>query len=138
LGSEWFRISASWPGFAAQPRRALGHRRSQARSMDDPSAGLGSPPRCMAPTRSGSEFLESVPTSLPRGSSPMSSESDSPESQTAQLGKDEIQTLRRRVSLHPEDSQLHYQLGLILARTGAHDEAIAEFEQARAGTSPML
>jgi tetratricopeptide (TPR) repeat protein len=55
----------------------------------------------------------------------------------AMRDKYEIHAYRRRVQLHPEDAKLHYELGLILARTGAHDEAIAEFQQARASTNPM-
>ena len=44
---------------------------------------------------------------------------------------------RRRAKLHPEDAKVHYELGMILARTGAHDEAIPEFQQAaRLGTVP--
>jgi tetratricopeptide (TPR) repeat protein len=54
------------------------------------------------------------------------------------LNKYEVQTFRRRVNVHPEDAKLHYELGLILARTGAHDEAIAEFQVARSSTSPEL
>lgn len=46
------------------------------------------------------------------------------------LDKYEIQAYRRRVKLHPEDPRVHHDLGLILARTGAHDEAIPEFQQA--------
>jgi len=52
------------------------------------------------------------------------------------LDKYEIQAHRRRVNLRPEDSKARYEFGLILARTGAHDEAIAEFQQAR--SSPAL
>lgn len=56
---------------------------------------------------------------------------------TRMLDKYEVQAFRRRVKLHPEDSKLHYELGLILARTGAHDEAIPEFQQAaRLGSVP--
>jgi tetratricopeptide (TPR) repeat protein len=43
----------------------------------------------------------------------------------------EVRELKRRSSLHPLDANLHYQLGLALARDGRHDEAIAEFQQAR-------
>jgi tetratricopeptide (TPR) repeat protein len=57
---------------------------------------------------------------------------------TAMLNKYEVQAYRRRVKLHPEDSKLHYELGVILARIGQHDEAIAEFQQARASTNPTL
>jgi len=54
------------------------------------------------------------------------------------LDKYEIAAFRRRVGLHPEDAKLHFDLGLILARVGDHDGAIAEFQQARTGTSPTL
>jgi tetratricopeptide (TPR) repeat protein len=57
---------------------------------------------------------------------------------TEMLNKYEIQAYRRRVKLHPDDAKLHYELGVILARTGSHDEAIAEFQQARATSSPEL
>src|SRR5262249_30637434 len=57
---------------------------------------------------------------------------------TGMLNKYEVQAFRRRVNLHPEDAKLHYELGLILAGTGAHDEAIAEFQQARSSTNPQL
>ena len=57
---------------------------------------------------------------------------------TEMLDKYEIEAFRRRVKLHPEDAKLHYELGVILARTGEHDEAIAEFQQARASTDPAL
>jgi tetratricopeptide (TPR) repeat protein len=43
----------------------------------------------------------------------------------------EIKEYRRRLALSPEDTNLHFQLGLSLARAGLHDEAIAEFQQAR-------
>ena len=57
--------------------------------------------------------------------------------QIAKLLSDyEIKEYRRRVALSPEDTNLHYQLGLCLARAGLHDEAIAEFQQAR--SSPTL
>jgi tetratricopeptide (TPR) repeat protein len=55
------------------------------------------------------------------------------------LDKYEIQAFRRRAGIHPEDSKVHYELGLILARTGAHDEAIPEFQlAARMATVPAL
>ncbi len=55
------------------------------------------------------------------------------------LDKYEIQAFRRRVKLHPEDAKLHHDLGVILARTGAHDEAIPEFQlAARLGTVPAV
>jgi tetratricopeptide (TPR) repeat protein len=50
---------------------------------------------------------------------------------TSLLSEYEIKELRRRVTLSPEDLNLHYQLGLCLARNGLHDEAIAEFQQSR-------
>lgn len=65
---------------------------------------------------------------------------DQPDDQSAQaklvqlsklLNEYEIKEFRRRVALSPEDLNLHYQLGLCLARNGLHDEAIAEFQQAR-------
>src|SRR4051812_11885844 len=43
----------------------------------------------------------------------------------------ELKEYRRRLALSPEDTNLHFQLGLALARAGQHDEAIAEFQQAR-------
>lgn len=58
---------------------------------------------------------------------------------TKMLDKYEVQAFRRRVKLHPEDAKLHYELGVILARTGAHDEAIPAFQQAaRVGTIPSV
>ena len=57
---------------------------------------------------------------------------------TEMLNKYQVQAYRRRVSLHPEDANLHYQFGLILAQIGKHDEAIAEFQQARSSTDPRL
>jgi tetratricopeptide (TPR) repeat protein len=55
---------------------------------------------------------------------------------TKLLADYEINEFRRRVALSPEDANLRYQLGLCLARGGRHDEAIAEFQQAR--SSPTL
>jgi tetratricopeptide (TPR) repeat protein len=55
---------------------------------------------------------------------------------TKLLSEYEIKEFRRRSAASPEDSNLHYQLGLCLARGGFHDEAIAEFQQAR--SSPAL
>jgi tetratricopeptide (TPR) repeat protein len=55
---------------------------------------------------------------------------------TEMLNKYEIEAFRRRVNLHPEDAKLHLDLGIILARVGDHDGAIAEFQHARASTSP--
>lgn len=43
----------------------------------------------------------------------------------------ELKEYRRRVTSHPDDAQLRLQYGMILARIGRHDEAIAEFQQAR-------
>lgn len=43
----------------------------------------------------------------------------------------EVKEYRRRVALDPADMGLRFQLGLRLARAGKHDEAIAEFQQAR-------
>jgi tetratricopeptide (TPR) repeat protein len=51
------------------------------------------------------------------------------------LNKYEIAAFRRRVDLRPEDSKLHLDLGMILARVGNHDAAIAEFQLAR--TAPI-
>jgi uncharacterized protein HemY len=51
------------------------------------------------------------------------------------LNKYEVEACRRRANAHPEDPKMHYELGLVLARTGAHDDAIAEFQQAR--SSPV-
>ncbi len=48
----------------------------------------------------------------------------------------EIKELRRRLVLSPEDSNLHYQLGLILAKNGQHADAIGEFQIAK--NSPNL
>ncbi len=57
--------------------------------------------------------------------------------QLTQLLSDyEVKEFRRRVALSPEDTNLHFQLGLCLARAGQHDHAIAEFQQAR--NSPTL
>ncbi len=57
---------------------------------------------------------------------------------TEMLNKYQVQAYRRRVNLHPEDASLHYQLGVILAQIGKHDEAIAEFQQARSSPEPAL
>ena len=48
----------------------------------------------------------------------------------------EIKEYRRRSALSPEDHNLHYQLGMALARDGKHAEAIGEFQIAKA--SPNL
>jgi tetratricopeptide (TPR) repeat protein len=57
---------------------------------------------------------------------------------TEMLDKYQVQAFRRRVALHPADASLHYQFGVILAQIGKHDEAIAEFQQARSSTEPAL
>jgi tetratricopeptide (TPR) repeat protein len=57
---------------------------------------------------------------------------------TEMLNKYQVQAYRRRVGLHPEDSTLHYQFGVILAAIGKHDEAIGEFQQARSSSDPIL
>jgi tetratricopeptide (TPR) repeat protein len=54
------------------------------------------------------------------------------------LNKYEIAAFRRRVKLHPDDPKLHFELGVILARVGDHDAAIAEFQQARTTTVVAL
>jgi tetratricopeptide (TPR) repeat protein len=43
----------------------------------------------------------------------------------------EIEEFRRRIKLHPGDPNLQYELGLRLARSGQHKEAITSFQQAR-------
>ncbi len=43
----------------------------------------------------------------------------------------ELNELRHRAKLHPTDAQVRLDLGICLARLGHHDEAIAEFQQAR-------
>lgn len=48
----------------------------------------------------------------------------------------EIKEYRRRVSQSPDDCDLHYQLGLSLAKNGEHGEAIGEFQIAK--SSPAL
>ena len=48
----------------------------------------------------------------------------------------EVEELRRRIKLQPGEYQLHYDLGVRLARTGNHRDAIASFQQAR--SSPTL
>jgi len=54
---------------------------------------------------------------------------------TKLLSDYEIKEYRRRLSLSPDDANLHFQLGLCLARAGQHDEAIAAFQQARSNPS---
>ena len=48
----------------------------------------------------------------------------------------EIDEYRRRIKLRPTEYNLHYELGLRLARNGSHRDAIASFQQAR--SSPTL
>jgi len=48
----------------------------------------------------------------------------------------EMDEYRRRIKLHPGDFNLHYELGLRLAKNGNHKDAIASFQQAR--SSPTL
>jgi tetratricopeptide (TPR) repeat protein len=55
---------------------------------------------------------------------------------TKLLSDYELKEFGRRVESSPEDTNLHYQYGLALARAGKHDEAIGEFQQAR--SSPTL
>lgn len=43
----------------------------------------------------------------------------------------ELKEFRRRVGLHPDDADLRLQLGTRLQQAGQHNEAIAEFQQAR-------
>ncbi len=43
----------------------------------------------------------------------------------------EVKEFRRRVTLSPGDAKLHYELGLRLAQSGLHKDAIASFQQAR-------
>jgi len=55
------------------------------------------------------------------------------------LNKYELQAYRRRAELHPDDAKTHFELGSILARTGAHDDAIPEFQlAARLGSDPAV
>jgi tetratricopeptide (TPR) repeat protein len=48
----------------------------------------------------------------------------------------ETKELRRRIALSPEDSNLHFQLGVLLAKDGKHSDAIGEFQIAK--NSPTL
>lgn len=57
---------------------------------------------------------------------------------TEMRDKYEVKAYRRRVELYPDDAKLRLDLGKILARTGDHDGAIVEFQQARATTNPAL
>jgi tetratricopeptide (TPR) repeat protein len=43
----------------------------------------------------------------------------------------ELKEFRRRVALHPDDAELRVQLGTKLQQVGQHNDAIAEFQQAR-------
>lgn len=43
----------------------------------------------------------------------------------------EIAEFQRRIRLRPEDGKLRFELGMRLAQAGRHDDAIAEFQQAR-------
>lgn len=43
----------------------------------------------------------------------------------------ELKDCQRRLALRPDDLGIRYQIGCCLARAGRHDEAIAEFQQAR-------
>ncbi len=49
----------------------------------------------------------------------------------AHLAAYEVKELRRRIGLRPDDMNLRLLLGQTLAKAGKHDEAIAEFQQAR-------
>lgn len=53
---------------------------------------------------------------------------------TAHLSAYEIKELRRRAGLRPDDMNLRLLLGQALAKAGKHDEAIAEYQQARKST----
>ncbi|WP_435020950.1 tetratricopeptide repeat protein [Tundrisphaera sp. TA3] len=48
----------------------------------------------------------------------------------------EVKELKRKIGLQADDANLRFELGKLLARGGRHDEAIAEFQQAR--NSPEL
>jgi len=48
----------------------------------------------------------------------------------------EVEEYRRRVKLHPGDLALHYELGVRLAASGKHKDAIAAFQVAR-GSNPL-
>jgi tetratricopeptide (TPR) repeat protein len=50
----------------------------------------------------------------------------------------EIKEYRRRISLHPLDFGLQYELGVRLARAGNHKEAINAFQQARKSTAHQV
>jgi tetratricopeptide (TPR) repeat protein len=55
---------------------------------------------------------------------------------TKMLGEYQVKVYRRRLTQRPDDAQLHFELGAHLAQMGKHDEAIAEFQQAR--SSPLF
>jgi len=57
---------------------------------------------------------------------------------TEMYNKYEIEAFRRRAKTHGDDPTVHLQLGMILARTGDHDGAIASFQQARTSSLPSL
>jgi tetratricopeptide (TPR) repeat protein len=57
---------------------------------------------------------------------------------TEMYNKYEVEAFRRRAKLHGDEPNVHLQLGLILARTGDHDGAIAAFQQARTSSLPSL
>ena len=54
---------------------------------------------------------------------------------TQKLNDYEVQEYQRRVELHPEDHNFHYQLGVRLARVGRHKDAIGEFQQSRSSAA---
>jgi tetratricopeptide (TPR) repeat protein len=58
------------------------------------------------------------------------------EQYTAALEAYEAKELKRRIGIRPDDLALRFQLGQLLAKSGKHTEAIAEFQQAR--NSPTL
>ncbi|MEM7517404.1 MAG: tetratricopeptide repeat protein, partial [Planctomycetota bacterium] len=47
-----------------------------------------------------------------------------------ELWEVEIESLRQRIQIHPGDASLRLELGGLLARSGEHDTAIAEFQKA--------
>ena len=57
---------------------------------------------------------------------------------TEMYNKYEVEAFRRRAKLHGDDPNIHLQLGMILARTGDHDGAIASFQHARTSSLPSL
>ena len=54
---------------------------------------------------------------------------------TATLAAFDIKELKRRLGLRADDLNLRFQLGLALAKSGKHKEAITEFQQARSSTT---